>query len=353
MLSQTLRPKTLEEVAGQKEAKEIIKAILKNPENSPKCLIFSGGWGQGKTTLSRIVAKELNHIKDENYNILESPFYYELDSTVIGNVEEVRKLRDVFAVSYNESWRVVCFDESQSVSSVGQSALLKMLEETTGNTLYILATTDPQKLLPTIRSRALEVHFSPVPVNDILENLSHVADKHNIEISQKVKQIIADRSGGHMRNAHMLLDKFLLLGEEGFISSVHSALSLYVDFFVAIYNNDKEKVLSSLNLLTDIPKDILKEDWNTLIVESMKVSCGFDCVHEDIKRLMSTCGKDFSILSQSYLSSWVRDAFIDMPYFQVVFLNLYKVISGQLQRKNGTGQVKATSEENKFGKPVR
>lgn len=145
----------------------------------------------------------------------------------------------------------------------------------------------------------------------------------------------------------------MLLGEEGFIRSVHSALSLYVDFFVAIYNNDKEKVLSSLNLLTDIPKDILKEDWNTLIVESMKVSCGFDCVHEDIKRLMSTCGKDFSILSQSYLSSWVRDAFIDMPYFQVVFLNLYKVISGQLQRKNGTGQVKATSEENKFGKPVR
>ena len=531
MLSQTLRPKTLEEVAGQKEAKEIIKAILKNPENSPKCLIFSGGWGQGKTTLSRIVAKELNHIKDENYNILESPFYYELDSTVVGNIEEIRKLRDVFAVSYSDSWRVVTLDECvhyetnirvmdaqgkefccrigklvskkpvgwkalsvnkegvfsykpilnffnngkkdfykvdievsrktynrncrsyynksvvctnnhrffdenfkevmlkdlkvgdvistyedysnnkairrsiyykfyegnfkflgkgiiksikpyvdthvsaydievadnhnyvtaggivlhncHAVSSVAQTALLKMLEETQGNTLYILATTDPQKLLPTIRSRALEVHFSPVPVNEIVDNLTHVAEKYDIEISQKVKQIIADRSGGHMRNAHMFLDKYLLLGEEEFIKSVHSALSLYVDYLEAVYNDNKDDILKSLNLLTDIPKDILKEDWNTLVVESMKVSCGFECIHEDIKRLLSVYGKDFGILSQCYMSNWVRDAFIDMPYFQVVFLNLYKVIRGQMQKVSINSNRVGNKEENKFGKPVR
>jgi DNA polymerase III gamma/tau subunit len=748
MLSQTLRPKTLDEVAGQKEAKEIIKAILKSPEKSPKCLIFSGGWGQGKTTLSRIVARELNHIKDENYNILESPFYYELDSTVVGNIEEIRKLRDVFAVSYGDSWRVVTLDECvhyetnirvmdaqgkefccrigklvskkpvgwkalsvnkegvfsykpilnffnngkkdfykvdievsrktynrncrsyynksvvctnnhrffdenfkevklkdlkvgdvistyedysnnkairrsiyhasrefvfsediisffrgsvlgdagvdafssgsfryrftqsvkhyeyfklikrilgdlfscethfksgyggkdvlsvtskvcenfkdvfgslychgkkiitreyldllsplsiavwymddgalthnkgkeanvilsthayskeenliiidyfkevydiqfklghdhrcdkffiyackkserdkffalvskyiidlfqyklgkgftcgnkfcntesiyykfyegnfkflgkgiiksikpyvdthvsaydievadnhnyvtaggivlhncHAVSSVAQTALLKMLEETQGNTLYILATTDPQKLLPTIRSRALEVHFSPVPVNEIVDNLTHVAEKYNIEISQKVKQIIADRSGGHVRNAHMLLDKYLLLGEEEFIKSVHSALSLYVDYLEAVYNDNKDDILKSLNLLTDIPKDILKEDWNTLVVESMKVSCGFECIHEDIKRLLSVYGKDFGILSQCYMSNWVRDAFIDMPYFQVVFLNLYKVIRGQMQKVSININRVGNKEENKFGKPVR
>lgn len=306
------------------------------------------------TTSSRIVGRELNNIKDENYDLLNSPFYYEFDSTIVGNVEEIRKLRDVFTVSYGDYWRVVVLDEVHTVSSSAQAAMLKMFEETKGRTIYILATTDPQKLLPTIRSRALEINFNDVPVEAIVDNLTKVSEEKNLNLSEDIKLLIADRSGGHVRNAHMLLDKYILLGEEDFKDSIKSSITLFCDYLIATYKNDKDTVLSTINDLLSIPKDNLQSDWSIVMTESLRSFCGFDCRHADIKRLVDTYGSDFNIIAQCYMSTWVKNMFIDVPYTQATLLNMYKVVQGALEKKrtqSGVGSVQSIAS--KYGRPVR
>jgi len=452
------------------------------------------------TTASRIVGMELNNIKDDNYDLLNSPFYYEFDSTVVGNVEEIKKLRDIFTVSFGDYWRIVVLDECvhydtrihvmdengntflekigklvskkpkgwkalsvddrgnfsykpilnffnngkkdfykvdidgvedsvvctdnhrffdinfnevylrdlvvgdivstlcggilgygviksiapykdshvsaydievadnhnyitsggiilhncHTVSATAQAAMLKMFEETKGKTIYILATTDPQKLLPTIRSRALEINFNDVPVEAIVDNLTKVSDDRGLNLSEEIKLLIADRSGGHMRNAHMLLDKYILLGEEDFKDSIKSSVTLFCDYLIATYKNDKDAVLSNINDLLSIPKDNLQSDWSIVMTESLRSFCGFDCRHKDIKRLVDTYGSDFNIIAQCYMSTWVKNMFIDIPYTQATLLNMYKVVQGALEKKrtqSGVGSVQSIAS--KYGRPVR
>ena len=306
------------------------------------------------TTASRIVGRELNNIKDDNYDLLNSPFYYEFDSTVVGNVEEIKKLRDIFTVSFGDYWRIVVLDECHTVSSVAQAAMLKMFEETKGKTIYILATTDPQKLLPTIRSRALEINFNDVPVEAIVDNLTKVSEERNLNLSEEIKLLIADRSGGHMRNAHMLLDKYILLGEGDFKDSIKSSVTLFCDYLIATYKNDKDAVLSNINDLLSIPKDNLQSDWSIVMTESLRSFCGFECRHKDIKRLVDTYGGDFNIIAQCYMSTWVKNMFIDIPYTQATLLNMYKVVQGALEKKrtqSGVGSVQSVAS--KYGRPVR
>lgn len=247
----------------------------------------------------------------------------------------------------------VILHNCHTVSSVAQAAMLKMFEETKGKTIYILATTDPQKLLPTIRSRALEINFNDVPVEAIVENLTRVSDERGLNLSDEIKLLIADRSGGHMRNAHMLLDKYLLLGEEDFRDSIKSSITLFCDYLIAVYNNDKDTILNTINELLSIPKDNLQSDWSIVMTESLRSYCGFDCRHKDIQRLVDTYKGDFNIIAQCYMSTWVKNMFVDTPYTQATLLNLYKVVRGALDKKKQQSAVGVQSNVGRYGKPVR
>ena len=248
----------------------------------------------------------------------------------------------------------VILHNCHTVSATAQAAMLKMFEETKGKTIYILATTDPQKLLPTIRSRALEINFNDVPVEAIVDNLTKVSEERNLNLSEEIKLLIADRSGGHMRNAHMLLDKYILLGEEDFKDSIKSSVTLFCDYLIATYKNDKDALLSNINDLLSIPKDNLQSDWSIVMTESLRSFCGFDCRHKDIKRLVDTYGSDFNIIAQCYMSTWVKNMFVDIPYTQATLLNMYKVVQGALEKKrtqSGVGSVQSVAS--KYGRPVR
>lgn len=295
-------------------------------------MFWAGGVVNHNTTCARILARELNGVKERDFDIVNSKFYYEFDSTVVGNVEEIRKMQDMFNYSYGDYWRVVVFDEAHSCSNAAQNALLKMLEENDSRTFFCFATTEVRKLLPTIRSRSLELQFSTVSTEDIVANLTKVGDGMSIIIPEDIKSLIADRSAGHMRNAHLLLDRFLLLGEEEFKVSVKSAITLYCDFLIAAYNGDADRVLATINDLMNIPKDSLKSDWYKVMTESMKGFCGFAIDHEDIKRLLSVYKRDFSWIISGFMSQWIRNAFIDMAYFQATFLHFYSVIKGNCMK---------------------
>lgn len=337
MLSQELRPTDFSEMAGQEENIKIMKAIIRNPDKAPKCLVFAGAFGCGKTTTSRILARALNNITDKDYDLLNSPFYYEYDSTVIGNIETIRQMRDQFTVSYGDYYRVIIFDECHSISNAAQNALLKVLEEAIGRTFFVMCTTEPNKLLPTIRSRSLELEFKPVPTEAVASNIAKVCIQRQIQITPKVVQLIADRSAGHMRNAHMLLDKYLLLGEEDFVDSVKSSISLYCDFLKSIYMRDKEGSLTAINSLLNMPKDDLHTDWNTIMIESMKCLAGFSVYNEEIKEVANLYGKDFNMLVKIFFSDIMKTAFTDMAYFQATFCYIYTTLKSALEQKYPNG----------------
>lgn len=339
MLSQELRPFDFSEMAGQEENINILKAVIRNPEKAPKCLIFAGAFGSGKTTSARILARALNNITDRDFDLVNSRFYYEYDSTVIGNVETIRNLREQFLVQYGDYWKVIILDECHAISNMAQNALLKVFEEVDGKIIFIMCTTEPNKLLPTIRSRSLELEFKPVPMESIVQNLNTVEQKLGITLTDDLKLLIADRSAGHMRNAHMLLDKYLLLGEEDFKDSIKSAISLYCEYLIAIKQRDKDKVLRTLNDLLNIPREDLQSDWNTILTESMRGFAGFDVRHNDIKKMLDFYGKDFElVLNTCYFTQWIKSAFIDMPYFQASFLNLYIVLTQAFNAKEAREQ---------------
>lgn len=233
MITQQYRPKTFKEVAGHKSVVETLKCVAKNPENAPRTIILQGEFGTGKTTCARILARALNcknQINGEpcgncpvcNSDLDVSPFYIEYDSAVVGNVDAIRDLRETFYYNSNDGYRVVVLDECHLISNQAQGALLKVFEETKGNIFFVLCTTDAQKLLPTIRSRSLELTFNLIPEIYLKENIKQIAEKENIAIDDEVLDLIVSRSGGHARNAQMLLDRYKLLGEV-FKSSVKTS----------------------------------------------------------------------------------------------------------------------------------
>lgn len=346
MLSQELRPTTFEEMAGQEENIKIAKAIIRNPDKAPKCLIFAGKFGCGKTTMARIMARALNGITDKDYDLLNSPFYYEYDSTVIGNVETIRQMRDQFVVSYGDYYRIIVFDETHAVSNAAQNALLKVLEEAIGRVFFIMCTTEPNKLLPTIRSRSLELEFKSVPTEAVESNIAKVCIQRQISIKPDVVRLIADRSFGHMRNAHMLLDKYLLLGEEDFIDSVKSSVSLYCDFLKAIYLRDKDRALEVINSLLNMPRDDLHTDWNTVMTQAMRSLAGFPISSKDVQSVIELYGrKDFNLIIQIFFNSIMKSAFVDMAYFQATFCYIYTSLTAALAQKYPNGAPNADKDK--------
>lgn len=214
-----------------------------------------------------------------------------------------------------------------SISNAAQNALLKVLEEAQGKVFFVMATTEPNKLLPTIRSRSLELDFRTVPRDAIIENLTQISERKNIQLSEEIKGLIADRSEGHMRNAHMLVDKYLLLGEQDFKDSIQSAIKWYCAFFIAIKQGKKEFVSASINILMNIPMEDLHADWDTIMIESMKAFNGFQITHQEIQNLVNEYGREhFKQVIAIYFMPWIRSMFIDMPYFQATMLNLYAIL---------------------------
>lgn len=335
MLTNELRPLTWNDMAGQKINKQILKSIVKNPETSPKSLIFEGEFGCGKTTSARIMARELNGIKDPNYDLNNSPFYFEYDSTVIGNVDKIRELRDVFGTGSADYWQVIVFDETHAISNQAQTALLKILEEVKGKTFFICCTTHVHKVIPTIRSRSLELKFGLVPYEEIKEHLDEVTSKLGVDIGEDIKGIIASRSGGHMRNAHMLLDKYLLIGDETFRASVKSSIDLYCEFFRSIKSNNQVDVMKTLNELNTVPLNTLKSDLNEVILLCMKSFSGVAVSNPKVEELTKLYGTDIMKLVKFYFSDWVKNIFESDYHFITGMLCFYNILSAEVGNGGG------------------
>ena len=275
-LYRTYRPQRFEDVIGQ----DVIVKTLQNAIANGKithAYLFSGPRGTGKTTVARILAKALNcsyGTDNEPCNectsckeIMEgnNPDVIEIDAASNNGVDEIREIREKVKFLPGESkYKVYIIDEVHMLTTSAFNALLKTLEEPPKHVIFILATTEPQKVLPTILSRCQRYDFKSLTVNEIEESILKVAKEENVNISKEAVVAIAESAEGGMRDALSYLDQAISLSEDEVtiedVNSVTGNLSYDKIIELAKCFEDKRisEALKIVNELLNLGKEVNK-----------------------------------------------------------------------------------------------
>ena len=225
VLARRYRPQSFREVIGQTHVVRTLTNALKHKKLS-HALLFSGIKGTGKTTVARIIAKALNCLNlIDNYepcnecsNCLEISKgifvdVIEIDAASNRGIDQIRELIEnlKFAPTKGKA-KVYIIDEAHMLTREASNALLKSLEEPPSHVYFILATTEPNKLLPTILSRCQRYDFRRLEHPLIVKYLKEVCEKENYEIDQEALELIAKEAQGSLRDALSLLDQAMAYG---------------------------------------------------------------------------------------------------------------------------------------------
>ncbi|MBQ6147257.1 DNA polymerase III subunit gamma/tau [Candidatus Saccharibacteria bacterium] len=205
------RPKTLAEVVGQPQITTPLENALKSGKISHSYL-FTGPRGCGKTSVARILAHEINNFPYE----LEDSYLdiVEIDAASNTGVDNIRELREKATILPSKGkYKVYIIDEVHMLSKSAFNALLKTLEEPPAHVIFILATTDLEKVPVTITSRSQVFHFYLVGEEILLPYLKEISKKENIKISDSALKVIISRGGGSFRDSLSLLDQVSSLGD--------------------------------------------------------------------------------------------------------------------------------------------
>jgi len=220
------RPQTFSEIIGQEHVvKTLTNAIASDAVSH--AYLFSGPRGSGKTTIARLLAKAVNchERKDGQFEpcnkcsscleIMEgrSLDLIEIDAASHGGIDGIRELRDGIKFSPNkEKYKVFIIDECHQLSKDAANALLKTLEEPPPYAIFVLATTEIHKMIPTIISRTQRFDFRKLTLNEIMKRLEIICEKEKAKVDKSVLEFVALNSGGSIRDAESLLDQVFTLG---------------------------------------------------------------------------------------------------------------------------------------------
>lgn len=201
------RPDYFDEVAGNAHAIEQVESILKRKiEDIPKSWLFSGSSGTGKTTMVRIIRKELE-ISDEDFHEYNS-----------SNTRGIDTIRDIGAHArmspMNGQCKMFLLDECHQLTKDAMNALLKVLEDTPINTFFMLATTNPEKLLKAIKTRCTTITMKDLTRVEVANLCTSIADKEGIDLSKKVASAIGNVADGSAREALKILDQIIDIEDE-------------------------------------------------------------------------------------------------------------------------------------------
>ena len=267
------RPQDFDALVGQKA----VKTTLKNALASGKiahAYLFSGPRGTGKTSMARILAKALNCEQGPTaepcgqcgncQRIVQgtSLDVIEIDAASNTSVDNIRDLREQVAFTPAESrYKVYIIDEVHMLSTGAFNALLKTLEEPPAHAVFILATTDPQKVPATIQSRCQRFEFRRVTVDEIAEHLAMVAAGSGIEADADALRLIAIQAEGGMRDALSLLDQCGVMAKRVTVATVREVLGIVGrevlhELTEAIGRRQLPQALATLNLLLEQGKDV-------------------------------------------------------------------------------------------------
>ena len=212
------RPSSLEELVGQPDAVQLISEQIKN-SNLSHAYLFSGPRGVGKTSLARIIATTIGC--DPVFDITE------IDAASHNKVDDVRELNDSvnFIASSPGKKRVFILDEVHMLSNAASNAFLKTLEEPPEHVIFILATTEPERVIETIRSRTTQIAFKRIKNTDIITSLEKISKAEKIKLSKDVLEYIANQSDGSLRDAINLFEQtFSTFGNKATMEQLYSIL---------------------------------------------------------------------------------------------------------------------------------
>ena len=201
------RPVGFEEVVGQEHITTTLKNAIDN-EQLAQALLFCGPRGVGKTTCARIVARLINEQSIDNPLLGNDSFnIYELDAASNNSVDDIRNLIDQVRYPPQQGkYKVYIIDEVHMLSNQAFNAFLKTLEEPPSYAIFILATTEKHKVIPTILSRCQIFDFNRIEINDISGQLKKIAEKEGIDAEDEALSLIAQKADGAMRDALSLFD---------------------------------------------------------------------------------------------------------------------------------------------------
>lgn len=201
------RPQTFKDVVGQQAITSTLVNAIEN-NHLAQALLFTGPRGVGKTTCARILARKINQVGYDDPNEDFAFNVFELDAASNNSVENIRELIDQVRIPpQTGNYKVYIIDEVHMLSNAAFNAFLKTLEEPPKHAIFILATTEKHKIIPTILSRCQIFDFKRITIQDAKAHLAEVAQSQNITFEEDALQIIAQKADGAMRDALSIFDR--------------------------------------------------------------------------------------------------------------------------------------------------
>lgn len=281
-LYRKFRPQRFEDVVGQEHITQTIRNQIKSGRIA-HAYLFSGGRGSGKTSTAKILSRAVNclhPVDGEPCNeceickqALEGNLIdiSEIDAASNNGVDNIRDIREeVEFIPTTAKYRVYIIDEVHMLSTGAFNALLKTLEEPPKHVIFILATTEPQKLPVTILSRCQRFDFKRISIENIIKRLNIICNESNIEIEDAALKIIAKMSDGAMRDAISILERCIADGEQKITEDKIRELvgipefDYLIDISTDLLLNNASKILQDAEKIINDGKDIEVFTWEEI-----------------------------------------------------------------------------------------
>jgi DNA polymerase-3 subunit gamma/tau len=307
-LTRTYRPTSFDDIVSQKHVSNTLKnAIKKN--RLAHAYMFCGPRGVGKTTMARVLARTVNQIDQEvdGESLNQTLNVVEIDAASNNSVDDIRDLRERVRIPpQNGRYKIYIVDEVHMLSKSAFNALLKTLEEPPDHVIFIFATTEPHKVLPTILSRVQRFDFKRISVDEIVERLNQVAKDQGINIDSESLHVIAKKADGALRDALGLMDQAIAFcGNNIEHEELLRALNVVstermFDFMDAVQRQDASQGLELINELLQEGYDIqeylvgLTEHLRNLYVAKSSAKMHLVEASPDMKERYKKSAADFS-----------------------------------------------------------
>ncbi|MCK9309490.1 MAG: DNA polymerase III subunit gamma/tau [Candidatus Cloacimonetes bacterium] len=287
VLARKYRPQSFKEVYAQDHVTEILQSAISSARIA-HAYLFTGPRGVGKTSLARIMAKSLNCVHGPTINPCNicsncieittgtSTDVIEIDGASNTGVDDIRELqRELLYAPSASKYKIYIIDEVHMLSKNAFNALLKTLEEPPDNVVFIFATTEPQKVLPTIISRCQRYDFKRIPIEAIVQRLKDLSVTEEIKIDSESLYLIARKADGGMRDALSLLDQAISYCMDNItIDKVRQIFGLipnqlYYQFMQLINAKDAKGLIGELHQVFEQGTDL--QEFITNMLEFIRV----------------------------------------------------------------------------------